>query len=57
MLAARWGLERRVILRWMRANGFYSVVDLKARWPGEHAACMDAARADLESFHMGETRT
>lgn len=50
ILASRFCLRIQVVLEWMEAREITSALDLKKKFPGEHAASMDAALADVWNF-------
>ena len=49
MLAMRWGVGKRAVLKWMKARGFKDVMGLMA-FGGTHAESMDRALADFWEF-------
>ena len=46
ILAQRWGVDQRTVLKWMKAKGFKSAMDLM-RFGLDHAQAMDKALADF----------
>lgn len=49
ILARRWGVNQRAVLKWMKARGFVTIMDLMA-FPGTHAESMEKALADFWEF-------
>jgi hypothetical protein len=49
ILAGRWCVDQRAVLKWMKARGFTSLLDLMV-FTGTHAECMDRAVADFWEF-------
>jgi hypothetical protein len=41
ILAIRWGVDQRAVLKWMKARGFKSAMDLMGTYGGTHAECME----------------
>jgi hypothetical protein len=49
ILANRWRVDQRAVLKWMKARGFKTVMGLMA-FGGDHAESMGRALADFWEF-------
>lgn len=49
ILARRWGVDQRAVLKWMKAKGFKSVLDLMV-YGTTHDEAMGKALADFWEF-------
>lgn len=50
ILARRWGVDQRAVLKWMKARGFKEIMDLIGTYGGTHAECMERAVNDFWKF-------
>lgn len=50
LLASRWRVEQRAVLKWMVARGFESTMDFVEAFPGTHSESMAKALADFWEF-------
>jgi hypothetical protein len=46
ILAQRWGVDQRAVLKWMKAKGFKSAMDLRV-FSADHSTAMKKALADF----------
>ena len=49
ILAMRWGVGKRAVLKWMKAKGFKSALDLRV-FSADHGESMNLALADFWEF-------
>lgn len=49
ILAIRWGVNEKAVLKWMKARGFKSAMDLQV-FSVDHGEAMEKALADFWEF-------